>query len=106
MAVRVIIERFSEPTFDLSILARNLNISPAHTSRLVHRHTGERFLTIVHALRIERAAHLLTTTPYAVKEIAGFVGYNHTNELIRHFRRHYEMTPTSFRTHTPRGPLP
>lgn len=105
MAVRIIIARYSESAFGLSMLARLLRLSPAHTSRLIHKYAGAGFLTIVHRLRIDHAGHLLGTTAYSVKEIAGLVGYNHTNELIRHFRRHHQITPTSFRAR-PRPSVP
>ena len=48
--------------------------------------------------RVERAAELLTTTPYSVSEVAAQVGFSSRVQLARHFRRLRGVAPQRWRT--------
>ena len=47
--------------------------------------------------RLQKAALLLTHTRLRIKEIAAFVGYEHTSSFTRAFERRFEQTPLAYR---------
>jgi transcriptional regulator GlxA family with amidase domain len=48
--------------------------------------------------RVERAAELLASTPYAISEVAVQVGFGSRAQLARHFRRLRGVAPQEWRT--------
>ena len=51
----------------------------------------------IHQKRIEKAAHLLTSTAHSIQDIALKVGYNDINYFTRKFKKHFQMTPSVYR---------
>ncbi len=51
----------------------------------------------IHSLRMTRAANLLSTTDLSVRDIAAQVGYQHSGNFSRMFRKVYGKTPHDFR---------
>lgn len=51
------------------------------------------------ALRMTIAENLLSTTELSIAEIAKKVGYNHSGNFIKSFKRYHNKTPLSFRKH-------
>lgn len=47
--------------------------------------------------RIKKGCELLLTTGYSITEISHRVGFNHVNNFIQSFRKHYKLTPKEFR---------
>jgi len=94
--LQVITSHFRQPTLSLSMAAATVGISTGYASRAIKR-SGQTFLQHVHAQRTAAAAALLIETNLSIKEIANHVGYAHTNQLDRHFRRHYGSTPSIWR---------
>ncbi len=49
------------------------------------------------AVRMERAAELLTTRGLTVREVAHRVGYRQPAQFAKAFRRHHGLAPSAFR---------
>jgi AraC family transcriptional regulator of adaptative response / methylphosphotriester-DNA alkyltransferase methyltransferase len=49
------------------------------------------------AVRMERAAELLTTRGLTVREVAQRVGYRQPAQFAKAFRRHHGLAPSAFR---------
>ena len=51
----------------------------------------------VQKIRLEKAEHLLTTSPKSVEEIADIVGYHNKGYFYKIFQKRYGMTPSQYR---------
>jgi YesN/AraC family two-component response regulator len=93
-----LIERiFGDPALGSRSLARQLGISTEHLCRLMKQHTEKSIRWHVNATRIRHSQQLLRETTLTMKEIASQVGYQHTTQFDRHFRRVRGFTPTEYR---------
>ena len=100
-ALRVLDARCTDPHLNLEAVAKHIDLSPFHLSRLLKMHTGEGFIAHLHERRVSAARKLLADPDRSVKEIAASVGYRSVTQLGRHFRRIYGVTPTASRTDRP-----
>lgn len=78
-------------------VARAAHCSPAHFSRQFRRAFGETPHRYLLSRRLERAAHLLRNTDYAVARIAVSVGMSSIGSFTTTFRHVYGKTPTEYR---------
>lgn len=53
----------------------------------------------LHAERMRRAAELLHGSSLPVAQVARRVGYRQPPQFAKAFRRHYQLTPSQWRTH-------
>lgn len=83
-------------TRDLSAVARR---SPAHFSRSFKRAFGEPPHAYVIKRRLERACHLMVTTPESLSQIALSVGFSDQSHLCRLFQRAFGQSPSIWRRH-------
>ena len=90
-------ERLAE---DISVesLARLLELSSFHFSRMFKQVTGMSPLQFVKRERIVRAQKLICETSRSVIEIALEVGYTSPSHFAKVFRRVVGVTPTEFRS--------
>jgi AraC-like DNA-binding protein len=88
-----------DPThpWTLHELAAACRLSRTRLSELFRAEVGQPPYDYVLARRVERAAELLTTTPYSVSEVASLVGFATRTQLTRHFRRLRGTTPLEWR---------
>ncbi len=95
-ALRLIDERHAE---DLSRddVARAVNLSPAHFSRLVKRRTGRSFTDLLNQVRVDRACELLRRTDRGILQIALDVGFSDQSYFTKVFRRYLHQTPRQYR---------
>lgn len=96
-ALAFIDRHFAEPTCGLGAAAARLDLTPAHLSRILTRHTGEGFVAHLRRRRVREARRLLRDSPLRVKEIATAVGYDTRRQFERDFKRLCRATPTSLR---------
>lgn len=73
-----------------------LNPQKLKAGFLHHYHMTIGFYTT--SLRMSAAATLLCTTNMHIQEIAEQVGYNHSANFIKMFKRYYKMTPHQYRS--------
>jgi AraC family transcriptional regulator len=105
-AVVYLLANLDAPT-DLGQLADRVCLSRFHFHRVFQALLGESLGEMVRRLRLERAAHALTTTAEPVTRIAFDAGYTTLEAFIRAFRTAFGATPSTFRRgFTHHGHLP
>jgi AraC-like DNA-binding protein len=95
-ARRLLDEEPAHP-WTLRELAAACGVSRTRLSDLFRAEVGQPPYDYLLARRVERAAELLTTTPYSVSEVASHVGFATRTQLTRHFRRLRGTTPLEWR---------
>jgi AraC-like DNA-binding protein len=88
---------------DIEALARVSCCSPSHFIRTFRATFGETPHRYLQRRRVERAMHLLRSSPMSVTEVCWAVGFSSLGTFVRTFRRVVGETPTAYRA---RGPLP
>jgi len=95
------VRAFIEENLHRNIDAKNLSAvaqrSPAHFSRSFKRAFGEPPHAYVIKRRLERARHLMVTTPEPLSEIALSSGFSDQSHLSRLFRRAFGQSPSTWR---------
>lgn len=86
-----------EASFTLSDLARRMNLSVRHLSRLFKDHTGETIQVYREKVRIEHGEQLLLHTEMSVKEIAVQCGFGNPRQFSRIWLKAKGKTPGQFR---------
>ena len=81
----------------LTDLAREVNLSAAHVSRLFSIETGISPSEYLIRLRMEKARHLLLTSVLSVKEVMAMTGYGNRGHFVQHFKRYFGLTPSEYR---------
>lgn len=95
--MRIIHERFHEPTLTLRSVARELEVSVEHLCRLLKRQTGSGFARRLHEARVVEAKRLLGATNLSIKEVAFRTGYPDATRLSHYFKRFCRTLPTAYR---------
>ena len=92
--------------FSVVALSRRVSLSPTRLRQLFKKEIGKTPSRFLRDLRLQHAAHLLTSTFLSVKEIAFLSGAKDVNAFTRAFKSSYGVTPTRFRYQTyPSGQL-
>ncbi|NUO00240.1 MAG: helix-turn-helix domain-containing protein, partial [Saprospiraceae bacterium] len=91
--------------FTLEDLARKMNLSSRHLSRLFKKHTGQTIQAFRDNLRIEHGEQLLLHTKMSVKEVALQCGFENARQFIRLWNGKKGCTPTAFRAVAPANRL-
>jgi AraC-like DNA-binding protein len=82
---------------DVARLARARGMSRSHFSHAFKAATGLSPAQFVAQIRLEEVTRRLLTTRQTLDTIAAEVGYADATHLCKVFRRHYHMSPGSFR---------
>lgn len=90
------IEKYYQ-TVSLSEVAGYFHLSEAYCSRLIKKHTGKSFTTIVQSIKFRRACSLLETSSISIAEISRLIGFEYVEHFNRLFKRRYQMTPGEYR---------
>jgi transcriptional regulator GlxA family with amidase domain len=97
LALALINEQYTQSRLKLRDIAKQLNISVWHLSRLFKKEIGYGVIRYLRAVRMGKAQELLQDTTLSIKEIAAAVGYNHVSDFDRHFKASSGMRPGEFR---------
>lgn len=93
--------------FTLSELARMASMSRSHFSHVFHTIHGMPLRECIRSLRLERAHHLLVSTPASLTAIAAETGFYDLPHFDKAFQQRTGMTPQRFRLrhngHPPRA---
>ena len=81
----------------LNSLAAILFVNPSYLSDTFSREMGVTLTEYVNMRRIEHSVMLLHKTNKQIQDIASASGFSDANYFIRVFKKHYGMTPTSYR---------
>ncbi len=96
LALRYISDNLDRP-LRIEEVARHVNLSPRHLSRVLRKSTGTTFTAFVTQARIDRAKNLLRRTDLSVKEVAGRVGFRNVQHFTATFSLHAGAPPAAFR---------
>lgn len=100
-AVERYIHEHLDDAIDLNRLADIACLSPYHWHRVYHAMQGETIHTTVTRLRLQRAAHLLTSTELPLTHIARKAGYSAAPPFSRAFKAAYGVSPVQYRNTGP-----
>jgi transcriptional regulator GlxA family with amidase domain len=85
--------------WDVQTLVRKsgLRVTPDHFHRLCVKHLGDPPMRLVARRRLEHAAELLRDTSHSLQAIAELCGYSNAFALSAAFKRHFTVSPRTFR---------
>jgi transcriptional regulator GlxA family with amidase domain len=95
-AVHYLEDRHSKP-IRLDELAKASGCCPSNVIRLFQKHLKTTPMLHLQRIRMEEAAHLLTTSRLRIGEIAEKVGIGDPFYFSRLFRRHFGITASAYR---------
>lgn len=81
----------------LKLLAGKYYINAAYLGQLFIQKYGVSFHDYLNAVRMEKAAYLLTGSSCSINQIAELCGIPNTNYFHRQFRKHYNCTPLEYK---------
>lgn len=81
----------------LSVLAEEFHMSAQYISQLFKSEIGVNFLAYLTNIRMERAKHLLLTTPLSVAEVSEQSGYGDYRVFTKVFKKSEGITPSQYR---------
>lgn len=96
-ALQIIERRAGDPAFGVSELARELDLSREHLTRLIRAATGRSAHDEITRVRLRLAAGMLRGSDVKLSMIAQQSGLGDANYLCRVFRKQVGVTPTEFR---------
>jgi AraC-like DNA-binding protein len=85
---------------DRQIIAKELNLHPAHVSRLTKTHTGRSLTQHLADLKMQHATSLLKQTTLKIYEIGLLCGYPDPIHFNKVFRKNVGCTPGEYRQKT------
>jgi len=97
-ALRVLLERFSDATLDLPLVARELSVSPKKLSRVLNKEAGMSFRQLLRNIRVEEAKRMLSSGDYSIKEVAAHIGFSDGHYFSRSFKEVTGQSATEFRS--------
>jgi YesN/AraC family two-component response regulator len=89
--------RYVETTLQVSVVAQDLGVSTEHLCRVLKRHTGLTFVTLLRRTRVRAACRLLQTTTLSMKEIASRAGFSSASRFDRDFKTVCGVSPSEYR---------
>lgn len=92
-----IVERDYASDLSLDDIARRVASSRRQLQRAYAEIGGTTFRDHLTKVRMERAAELLATRMFTVREVAHRVGYRQPAQFAKAFRRHRGVSPSDFR---------
>jgi YesN/AraC family two-component response regulator len=103
--MHIIENRYVETSLHVSAVAHDLGISTEHLCRVVKRHTGLTFVTLLRRTRVRAACRLLQTTTLSMKEIASRSGFSSASRFDRDFKSVCGVSPSEYRAGFWRRPV-
>jgi YesN/AraC family two-component response regulator len=98
--------RYVEADLQVSAVAQELGVSTEHLCRVLKRHTGLTFVTLLRRTRVRAACRLLQTTTLSMKEIATRAGFASPSRFDRDFKTVCAVSPSAYRANLWRHPNP
>ncbi len=84
-------------TTTLTQVSDEFHYHPNYISTFLQKETGQTFSEIVRTYRLERACTLLSSTNMPIEEISVLVGYPHTSNFYRTFKKYHTLSPQQYR---------
>jgi transcriptional regulator GlxA family with amidase domain len=97
MACKSLIDNHPERKFSLEMLAGMCGVSRNFFSKIFKQVIGTAPFEYISAARLNLAKTLLATSHLSIEEISARCGFDYTAYFYRLFKRHFKMTPNTFR---------
>jgi transcriptional regulator GlxA family with amidase domain len=97
-----LMERHRAAPLPIGEIARAVNLSPAHLTRLFRRELGRSPARVCRDMRLAHARRLLQSSFLTVKQVMAACGWNDPSHFCREFKRQYGYSPTALRVSAPR----
>ncbi|MBQ4557488.1 MAG: helix-turn-helix domain-containing protein [Clostridia bacterium] len=97
VAVRMVMENFSDSELKLETLAESLYISKSQFSRLFKDFTGESFSEYLRRVRMNHACRLLRETDMSVEQIVKECGMRDVRSFYKNFQNYTGKTPSQYK---------
>ena len=81
-------------------VASECGYSPKHLSRIFQKHTGKSLYAYIIDTRLKYATELLLDKDKTIKQVNRLAGFENESSFVAFFKRHYGITPGSFRKET------
>lgn len=78
-------------------LAKHVNLSASHLSRLFKQETGISVSDYIRTQKIERAKNLLRYSDYTYVEISNYLSFDSQSHFIQTFKKYEGITPKNYR---------
>jgi AraC-like DNA-binding protein len=92
----VIEANLSRASFTVDDLAADVGVSPRHLQRKLKRLTGHSAAEFVRRYRVEWGAELLAEDAGSVSRIAYRVGFGTRKTFTKHFKAHFDCSPSAY----------
>lgn len=102
LALTLIATSFHRSDLHLRDVAKAVQLTPWHLSRLLHREVGCGFASYLRTVRLDHSAVLLKSPQKSVKEVCAAVGYKYGSDFATQFKNRFGMSPNTWRRQTPR----
>ncbi len=103
-AVRYIAHHYAGP-LRLEEVARHVGLSPAYFSGLFRRCVGMRFIDYVNQVRVAESKRLLSSSDFAIVDIAVALGFGDQSYFSKVFKKHTGISPGMYRAEKPAARL-
>ncbi|MCR4674186.1 MAG: AraC family transcriptional regulator [Lachnospiraceae bacterium] len=87
-------------TVSLSSLSKHFGYNESYVSRMFQKTTGHSYTDTVRALKLEKAAELLSSTDKSVEEIMEQIGYAGRTNFFFQFKKRFLLTPLEYRNNS------
>ena len=82
---------------DLEKLAKRVNLSSGHLSKIFKKETGDNLMQYIKNVRLEKAKKMTIETTLTIHEICKKSGFNNLSYFCKRFREQYGDTPDNYR---------
>lgn len=96
-ALKVINERFRDPSISRSIIAEAVGICGDYLSKQFHKECGISIPEYINRLRLAEASRLLPETNDRISKVAASLGFSNMSYFSSIFKKHFIMTPEQYR---------
>lgn len=98
-AVQYIKAHFTDEELTLDAVAKEVNVSYHHFSKIFKSAMGKTFIDYLTELRVGKAKELLQSSDHSIKEICYLAGYGDPNYFSKSFKKATGFTPSEYKEH-------
>ncbi|MDO4269525.1 MAG: response regulator [Eubacteriales bacterium] len=96
-ALGMVRTQYGDESLSLASISEALHISPNYLSALIRKNTGDTFINLLTAQRLDSAKELLQCTSLKVMEIASKCGYSDQHYFSYCFKKRFGVSPLALR---------
>lgn len=85
-------------TATLQSTAEHFHYNPSYLSKYMLKHTNQTFSEYLTRFKLEKAAHLLTSTALPLERVASLTGYSERSAFDKAFKKYSGLTPRQYRS--------